>query len=677
MTLNNSNTNSIHTCGRDSFFANRTATALLSLFVLTYVALFCATSFMTYWSFGMSAYDIGIHDQALWKLSTLRGFFNTIRGMNIWGDHCWIIMAVMAPLYRIVPRLETLLAIQTIALAAGSFPLAAYAYRKIGSRFAALLLAVAFLLSPALQNMNLENAHPEVLAVPFILWMIAAAETDSWRSYSAALLLALFCKEDVALTTFAIGFFVFFRRNRLAGGATMLFSVVYFLFCMKVILPYANGSGFFRFQSGYWFSEFWNHKFDINYYFNILVRPQVGQYVWKLSMPLLGLFLLDPLLLLAAIPGFAINILSGNDYLIGIDYHYNYHTLPILCAAAAGGIARARGWLRLGHSSAVSLALLVCAASVAANIAWSQAPLTKWHARLSHQWRNYQESQEWQRFGSLTSVLPENRDIPVAASHNLVPALTHRTEIFMFPNPWQVHYWGIAGEKTLTPDRVEWLVLDSRVVDKGQQQLVTRLFESREFCAVTEDGPWLVARRNAPAGTAAGSAPVCPPRISVNGVPAVAPAQGIKGSVYIYKEELKSLRSLNGVTPDFEISTDTMSIPETQGVLALADGQNLKASDNVRVVFAGRWRAQGKGATQFRVHADDGCRIYVDGEIVLDYNGPHAFGAEAASKPLHLSKGEHVIVVDYFEWGGNAGLNIEWQGVNGKFEELKAGALLP
>lgn len=479
----------------DSFFANSTATTLLTTLVLFYVAFFCATSFMIYWGFGMSAYDIGIHDQALWKISTFRGFFNTVRGMNIWGDHCWIIMAVIAPLYRIVPRLETLLTIQTIALAAGAFPLAAYAYRRIGSRPVALLLAAAFLISPALQNMNLENAHPEVLAVPFLLWMIAAAEIDSWPAYGFAFLLALFCKEDIAITTFAIGFYVFFRRSRRAGSITMLLSAVYFLICMKLILPYWNGSGFFRFQGGYWFSDFWSHKFDVHYYIKMVGRFEVGQYAWKLLFPVLGLCIIDPLMFLAAIPGFMINVLSGNVYLIGIDYHYNYHTLPILFAAVASGIARTGVWLHARRRPAVVLALLIFAASAIANFTWSQAPGT----RIIQQWRALQDSQKWIRFERLTAVLPKDRNIPIAASHNLVPALAHRNEIYMFPNPWKTVYWGISGENSVSPDRVEWLILDSKVIDKKYEPLVARLFTSGEFIKVAEESDWLVARRNSPA----------------------------------------------------------------------------------------------------------------------------------------------------------------------------------
>lgn len=682
---------------RASFFASRSATATLTLLFLAYVAFFCATSFMNYWGLGMSAYDIGIHDQALWKLSTFRGFFNTIRGMNIWGDHCWIIMAVIAPLYKIVPRLETLLTIQTVALAAGAFPLAAYAYRRIGSRSVAILLAASFLLSPALQNMNLENAHPEVLAVPFLLWMIAAAEVDSWPAYGVALLLALFCKEDIALTTFAIGFYVFFRRSRRAGFITMALSMAYFIFCMKLVLPYFNGSGFFRFQSGYWFSEFWAHKFDLSYYIKTLGRPEVGRYAWRLFVPLSGLFLLDPLLFIAALPGFLINVLSGNDYLIGIDYHYNYHTLPILFAAAAGGIAVVGGWWRVGRRfemkyltfglldgvarvvrpMSIPLGLLILAASLAANIAWSQSPLTVWGTRLVSQWGYLQDTQIRARFESFAASLPKDPDIPIAVSHNFVPGVAHRNEIYMFPNPWETYYWGIAGENRHSPDRVEWLLLENNLNDKQQSPLVARLLDSGEFCKVAEEGGWFVARRNAPAGTPLSATPVCAPLRTADWLQAVPPENGIRGSVFLEKRALTSLRSLFGRKPDFEILTDTMAIPETHEILTMSDGQALKAPDNVRVVFTGKWFAGGADDTVIRVHADDGCRVYLDGKIIVDYDGPHAFGAEVLSKPLRLKKGMHVIVVDYFEWGGAAGLSVEWKAAGGEFEQLKTGAVLP
>lgn len=662
---------------RAGFFADRRSAALLTCMVLVYVAFFSITTILTYRGFKMSAYDIGIHDQALWKLSTLRGFFNTVRGMNIWGDHCWLIMAFIAPLYRIVPRLETLLVVQTVALAAGAFPLAAYTFRKTGSRAAALLLAGAFLLSPALQNMNLENAHPEVLALPFLLWMIAAAESKSWRAYWPALLLALLCKEDVALTSFAIGFWIFFQQSRKAGVVTMILSLLYFLLCMKIILPYFNGSGFFRFQGGYWFSTFWAHKFDAAYYGRTLFRPEVGWYAWKLLFPLLGLCLLSPLLCMAALPGFLVNVLSGNVYLIGIDYHYNYQTLPVLFAAAAGGIAVIQSSVRAKQTvTLVSLCLL--AASLTASLLWSRAPLSGWGTRLAQQWRYLKESQCQYIFKRLTSFLPADPDIPISASHNLVPSLAHRNEIYQFPNPWQVFYWGISGENQQEPGRVRWLVLDTSAIGVPHLPLLKHLINSGEFCTVAEEGSWLLAQRNGPSGAL--QYPACAPPAALlprDWLTDPPPATGVRLRVYHEKTPLTALRPLSRKAPDLEILTKALEIPVTAAELTTVEGSPLKASDNIRILFSGRWNARGEEDIRFRVKADDGCRIYLDGKLLLDYDGVHDFVQTKESVPLRLSPGEHVIVVDYFEWGGRAGLSVSWKSAAGDYRQLRSGDQLP
>ena len=76
--------------------------ALLALMLL-YTAVFSATSILGFRNFGMSAFDIGIHIQAIWKLSAGQGLFNTVRGMPIWGDHCWFVMLLYTPLLKCEP----------------------------------------------------------------------------------------------------------------------------------------------------------------------------------------------------------------------------------------------------------------------------------------------------------------------------------------------------------------------------------------------------------------------------------------------------------------------------------------------------------------------------------------------------------------------------------------------
>ncbi len=514
---------------KSSFFADRTFLVGLSILFLAYVAFFCANTFMTFRGFYMSAYDIGIHDQAIWKLSTFNGFFNTIRGMNIWGDHCWFIMIFIAPFYWIAPRIETLLAIQTVALAAGAFPLASYAFRKSGSHVAVLSLSAAYLLSPVLQNMNLENAHPEVLAIPFLLWMIAAADKGAWRWYGVAFFMALICKEDIALTTFAIGIFLFLTGKRRAGAVTMIASLLYFLFCMKVALPYWNGSGFFRFRNGYWFSEFRAHIFDLSYYSRTFFRQEVYRYGWKLISPLIGLPFVSPLLFMTALPGFVINVLSGNAYLTSIDYHYNYHTIPLLFAAAAGGIGKIASWsgkrrsfdlgrltlgilegnARFGRRSALTLTVAILVASIAANLSWSRTPVNVWVSRLLYQRDTLKGSGKWERFQKMASMIPKGDDIALSTAHNLTPALTHRNRVYFFPNPWKALYWGIDGEKRDDPARVEWIFLDRSAIGEDILAIADSLTESREFCKVADDGELFLARRNASPSSAPDARPLC------------------------------------------------------------------------------------------------------------------------------------------------------------------------
>jgi len=641
-------------------------TVLLVLVVLAYTGIFSAVSILGFRNFGMSAFDIGIHIQAVWKLSTGRGLFNTVRGLPIWGDHCWFVMLLYAPLYWLIPRVEVLLIMQSFALAAGVIPLAAIILRRGGGRLAALIFSLAWLLSPALQNMNLENFHPEVLAAPFLLWSVERADGGKWRGYWLAIGAALLCKEDVALTTFMIGFWVLFR-NRRAGIITMLVSLAWFFLCMKVFLPLFNDQGFFRFQGGYWFSTFWHNKLDPSYYWETFTQARVGAYGLKLGLPLLFLFLLNPLLAAAALPGFVVNVLSGNDYLISIDYHYNFQTLPVLFAASGTVFSRLKNIRAM--PAFISLAILagVLAASVWANHQWSFLPLYKVKERLSKQYSFLKESGAEQRFKKFAALLPGDPDLPITVSHNLLPHLANRNEVYMFPNPFRPQYWGIDGENLPEPDIVEMLLLDTNAIGPDNMGIYRRLVETGEFRLLRQEGSFVLARRV----PAAEKIPITDP------LALEPPPEKIRLLVYLGDSEVQSLTPLWGKIADIDILTGEMSLPRTAGRLQTVEGNDLGAHDNLRLFFLGGWEAAGRQHVVFRLQADDGCRLFIDGKTVIDYEGVHAFGQQAESEPLLLTPGRHVIALDYFEWGGEAGLQVQWAPAGGEFQVLKSGQQLP
>lgn len=649
----------------ESFSRKGLVISLVTLVVL-YTVVFSAISILNFRNFGMSAFDIGIHIQAIWKLSAGQGLFNTVRGLPIWGDHCWFVMLLYTPLYWLVPKVETLLVLQSFTLALGALPLAFIVMRRGGGSLAALIFALAWLVSPALQNMNLENYHPEVLAAPFLLWAIERAEGEKWRGYWIAICVALLCKEDVALTVFMLGFWVFFK-NRRVGILTMLTSLAWFMLCMKVFLPLFNDHGFFRFEGGYWFSQFWQSKFDPAFYWSTLTHARVGEYALKLSLPVLFLFLLNPLLALAAVPAFMVNLLSGNGYLISIDYHYNFQTLPALFAASAIGFCNLQQ--RLERARYLGRAILVgmLAMSLWSNNEWSQLPIKQVTSRLTDQYTFLKESGTDERFRRFAELLPKDPTVPISVSHNLLPHLANRNSIYMFPNPFKAQYWGIQDENLPPPETIEMLLLDFNAIGPDNTAIFKRLIETGEYQLTAQEGSLILAQKGLPGAKQQITDPL---KLDP-------PQQDIRLLIYVSNTEVRALTPLWQTTADFDIVTREMRIPLTAGPLNSSEGLDLGGHDNLRLFFLGQWDADGKAPTVFRLQADDGCRLYVDGEIVMDYEGVHAYTQSVTSKPIQLTAGPHVIALDYFEWGGEAGLQLEWAEEGKAFQVLQARQTLP
>jgi len=66
------------------------------------------------------------------------------------------------------------------------------------------------------------------------------------------------------------------------------------------------------------------------------------------------------------------------------------------------------------------------------------------------------------------------------------------------------------------------------------------------------------------------------------------------------------------------------------------------------------------GAYTFFITSDDGSRLYIDGQEVIDNDGLH--GMSQKSGKVQLDAGFHEIVVTYFDNGGGDGLQVAWQG---------------
>jgi uncharacterized membrane protein len=135
----------------------------------------------------------------------------------------WLIYAVLAPLVALWPRPETLIAVQIVALAAAAPMLYLFARTFGVSGTNALLLAIAFLVSPSLQGFAYDGFVGEDL-IPVLAFSLAYAIRRKWSIAALAIAqLLLGVKEDEVyfLAWFGIVGAVFVDRT-LGLGLTVL-----------------------------------------------------------------------------------------------------------------------------------------------------------------------------------------------------------------------------------------------------------------------------------------------------------------------------------------------------------------------------------------------------------------------------------------------------------------------
>ncbi|MEE2939419.1 MAG: PA14 domain-containing protein, partial [Planctomycetota bacterium] len=99
---------------------------------------------------------------------------------------------------------------------------------------------------------------------------------------------------------------------------------------------------------------------------------------------------------------------------------------------------------------------------------------------------------------------------------------------------------------------------------------------------------------------------------------------------------------------------------ESSGV-AMSIGVDDRPRDNdFGLRFSGLIDAPADGRYTFHLRSDDGSRLHLDGEIVVDNGGVHS--PRTRSAEVELEQGLHAILVEMFEAGGGEEVSLEWQG---------------
>jgi uncharacterized membrane protein len=213
--------------------------ALAGLLILIALVEMAWLSVARYRAYQASTFDLGVMAQAIWRAGQGDALVFTAEGIAIsrLARHFELIYFALVPLYRLLPTPETLVILQACFYATGAWPVFRLAQRRLNHQGAAAVVTAVYLFYPVMQTAVLFDFHGDVLAVPFLLWALEAADRRAWRPYALAVALALSCKVYVAPVVAALGLVLWLGGERRAGRWTVAVSVVWGFVAFLAIRP--------------------------------------------------------------------------------------------------------------------------------------------------------------------------------------------------------------------------------------------------------------------------------------------------------------------------------------------------------------------------------------------------------------------------------------------------------
>lgn len=367
--------------------------------VLVYCIVFSAMTVLRYWSFSIgyldqvNSWDLAQYDQIIWNSLHGRLFENSFfpDAPNFLGKSFTPILLAFVPLYALWASPIVLLIVQTVALALGALPLYWTARARIG-RGLALAVALAYLLSPALQNTNVAEFHEVALVIPFLIYTTFFLLRRHYAGFLIGLALTLLIKEEIALITVMFGLYVFlFQRQLRLGLGLTLWGMLWTVLVLQYVIPYFRtgvwGGTFYYFEGGTLagggarYSYLGKNVPEI--VTTLLTRPDIIAaevlipskiaYVLHLLVPLAFLPLVGLEMSALALPTFGYTLLSRYAHQHSLAAAYHAPILPFLFFGAIIGLERILKWhAARTPARASALATLLLVTSISSY--WLEAP---------------------------------------------------------------------------------------------------------------------------------------------------------------------------------------------------------------------------------------------------------------------------------------------------------------
>ncbi len=185
------------------------------------------------------------HLQGMWLLRTGRDTAGTIGGADYLGDQAALILWPLAQLSRVLPPVQLLLLLQSLALAGAVVPIWRLARRVVQLRVGpSLALVLAYALHPTVHELVVADFHPEAFAVPALLGAtLAGLEGRAWRLWIMAVIV-LASRADLGLALAGLGLLLVAEGRRRLGGALAAVALAWFALAVFAFQPALAGGDY-------------------------------------------------------------------------------------------------------------------------------------------------------------------------------------------------------------------------------------------------------------------------------------------------------------------------------------------------------------------------------------------------------------------------------------------------
>ena len=421
----------------------RAITAAAWALAIGYFLLIAWFALAQHWTFHTRARDMGIYAQVMWNTSHGRPFASTLLQDNRLhlAEHIAPVLAVVAPLYALVPSPALLLVIQQLCLAASGLPLFYYSRARLGD-LPALALLVGYYSMPAMSRVALSEFHPIVMAALPIALGVRAVLEGRTRAAVVWLMVGLLFEEETAPLVGAAAAYLWLRHRRAAGLALGAFATAWLLALVLIVMPSIHDRRTLERVEGNrsiaHFEQVRNDPAIVLDWLAGTAPPSEGAaeveavggrgrhaLLWLLA-PTAGLPLLAPGVLAIAAPSFALLFLA--DRAGNVAGHWAGAMLPVFWFAAAAGLTTLAGWAGPRRAAVARIgAATLLLASVVCYRQFSFFPGGGEYEAGRFEWTDHEAD-----LGRAVALAPP--DVRLDATRRIVPHLANRSEVYQWPS---------------------------------------------------------------------------------------------------------------------------------------------------------------------------------------------------------------------------------------------------